>query len=330
MPFLVYQYITINKLNNDEIPLRIMETYKNKMFLNQKKHSFLKKNMNAPSILRYLERVSLCNSLEVKGSMTIEAALVFPLFLFLILSLLSAINIICLQSNMTMALRETGLPMSAYGYVFRTIEHNNNLDLSGEITNIGFSQIYVAGEIKNYLGKNYLDHSPLTRGSNAMNFSFSSILDSNDVIDLVALYQVEPEFNMLPIPPLRLFSRFYARAWTGYDVEGGQSQGAEQEINVFITPEGDAYHKYKDCSHLNLTIQGVSGEQITQLYNESGEKYSPCLNCKERITSGKVFITSYGNKYHRSINCSGIKRTIEVIPISKAEGRYPCSRCSKN
>ena len=35
------------------------------------------------------------------------------------------------------------------------------------------------------------------------------------------------------------------------------------------------------------------------------------------------------NKYHTDLNCSGIKRTIEMIRLSDVEGKGACSKCWK-
>ena len=51
----------------------------------------------------------------IKGSMTVEAAVVLPLFLFFFISLSSSVEMIRLHGNISLALMETGNKISYYG-----------------------------------------------------------------------------------------------------------------------------------------------------------------------------------------------------------------------
>ncbi len=110
------------------------------------------------------------------------------------------------------------------------------------------------------------------------------------------------------------------RAWIGF------TELELQETYVYITPEGSVYHLYADCTHLDLSIQRVMIATARISKNEYGESYQKCQLCEEPF-GGWVYITSEGNRYHSIRSCSGLKRTIRQVPLSKTGGRNGCLRC---
>ena len=77
---------------------------------------------------------------------------------------------------------------------------------------------------------------------------------------------------------------------------------------------------------LDLSIRMASGEEVSSLRNESGGKYYACEHCGGG-SGGAVYITSYGDRYHSSLSCSGLKRTVYAVPLSEAVGKGACSKC---
>lgn len=121
-----------------------------------------------------------------------------------------------------------------------------------------------------------------------------------------------------------------ARAWTGrssdYAAEGGSGYEAEY---VYVTENGTVYHTSSACTHINLSISPAEYASVSVLRNENGEKYSACEKCSDHAGSGDtVYITQYGNRYHSSISCSGLKRSVRLVDISKISGMEECDRCA--
>ncbi len=118
----------------------------------------------------------------------------------------------------------------------------------------------------------------------------------------------------------------YIRKWTGYDVMS-TDVGREEEEYVYITESGVVYHRSRNCSHLKVSISVVNYTEVSQTRNYYGQKYKPCEKCANGKSTGLIFITDKGDKYHNSASCSGLKRTIQTVPLSKVGARGPCSLC---
>ena len=65
--------------------------------------------------LSYGKRVTFC--ISRKGSLTVEAALVLPLFFFAVLTLLNLMEVCRLQGMVNMSLQESAETLGTYGYV---------------------------------------------------------------------------------------------------------------------------------------------------------------------------------------------------------------------
>lgn len=284
-------------------------------------YSFSLKNiikMTTPKV--HQKRVSL-SGFSLRASMTVEAALVFSLFLLAVLNLMSVLEFIRLQSNMETALHQVGKKMTIYGYAY----DKSGLKLEEyPLSSVLFSYSYVKSGIENYVGKEYLNHTVLKNGSNGIYYGHSKIME-NDLIDIVALYEVSGLLSYKGLKGVPMFSRFYGHVWNGYDVEL-QGEEKEEETYVFITPTGTVYHRNRNCTYLNPSVEIVYYEDVKKRRNESGALYYACEQCGNKKNT-VVYITDYGNRYHTSLDCSGLKRTVYAIPLSEVGGRSPCSKC---
>jgi hypothetical protein len=288
--------------------------------------------------------------LPLQAVMTVEAALVLPLFLFFMSNVLFIFDMIRLQSGMTAALHEAGKQMAEYSYFYRyalsdlmniqageaDYEGETGADL-GTVGNAALSfvlsQTYVRSQVNSMLGTGYLDHTCLEGGSGGISYLRSSILlgepgSGSDIVDLVADYRVRPLFRMFGLKDFSMQSRFYAHAWVGYGVgEITDEEEKEKEETVYITETGTVYHKDRGCTYLNPSVRSVNVSELAGMRNKGGGRYYPCEICDPQ-SAGTVVITSDGNRYHSSAACPGLKRTIYAVPLSSVEGEMPaCSKC---
>jgi hypothetical protein len=76
-----------------------------------------------------------------------------------------------------------------------------------------------------------------------------------------------------------------------------------------------------------LSIREVDSEALGTLRNRSGEIYHACEYCGGGEMGSCVYITNEGNRYHNSLSCSGLKRTVTEITRADAKNMKPCSKC---
>lgn len=112
----------------------------------------------------------------------------------------------------------------------------------------------------------------------------------------------------------------YVKDWTGSDI-------TESGKKVYITKNGEVYHRTKECSHLIINISKITVEQAIEGFN--GRKYSRCSNCtsKGMNVGDYVFVTGDGDRYHADLKCNSITRRVIEIDISQVGDKRPCSGC---
>ncbi|MBD5507604.1 MAG: hypothetical protein HDR05_06050 [Lachnospiraceae bacterium] len=256
--------------------------------------------------------------------MTLEAAFALPFFLFAVLNILFAVNIIGMQSRLQAAMHQVGNKMAFAGYSY---ENTVSGVLPESLVSVALSEGYARGQILEYVGRSYLEQSCVKGGSGGISFAGSSVMGTDDLIDLKVSYRVRPFVELLGFDGFWMSQRYYGRAWTGYDVTGSISDITQEDPMVYITETGEVYHLDRNCTYLNPSVEAVSAESVSGRRNTSGAKYTACGFCGGAGGGKEVYITSYGSSYHRQITCPGLKRTIYTVPLSEVGTRRRCSKC---
>lgn len=252
-----------------------------------------------------------------KGSLTVEAACVLPLFLY---SMIAALYfLVAIQAELCVAteLGEAGCELAVRAY---SMEEGAGLEAVKE----GLSVAYVKGRIAEKLRQEKEGLSVIKGGAGGVSL-FGSSFPENEMIQLKASYRVRIP---MPIPGLGEFSvlqKGSVRAWTG---RTGTKEAAaqEEETQVYITASGSVYHLDEACTHIRLSVKRVGKERLSVLRNRDGGKYYPCESCAD-TTGNLVFITEAGDRYHSTLTCRGLKRAVTKVPLSQLKGWRVCTRC---
>lgn len=276
-----------------------------------------------------------------KGALTVEAALVFPIFIFAVIAFLSLFQIMIIQGRVQWALMETSLEASRYAYIYQDVmgeeqtgnEQGNNSyqSLLGHLVDGGFYQQCFNQYMRDGEGKWLYNQTFLTGN---ISFLQSEFLQDGEHIDVIASYQIKLPIQILQGKTYTFVQRSRVRGFigtTGFGAGNGNANtGSAEDTIVYITDTGTVYHRSAECTHLKLSISSVNFSEISQLRNEYGSKYKPCEICVKTAKiadSNSVYIAKEGNRYHNDKNCSGLKRTVIEVKLSEVGGRPPCSRC---
>lgn len=292
-----------------------------------------------------IKRISLfiSSTKKLRAGMTVEAAEAVPLFLFFFINLSSAMEMMRLHSKLQLALWEVGNRMTVYGSVLdsgfskdtddaEAVWDAGDVDVQDaeqitedsiwmELAGVAWSYIYVKNQLIEYLGKDYLENSPITRGADGLQFAESDIWESQDCFEIVLTYQVSPMSGMSAFMPFCMANKYYGHLWNGYEIPQG-------ETPVYVAENGVVYHLSRDCTHLQLSVRKVSREEARSSRNEQGKIYTACSKCGGSADND-VYITDEGECYHEISSCPGLKRTVSCMWISEAESLSVCKRCKQ-
>ena len=265
--------------------------------------------------LNYSERPYLytsnlySNTYTLKGSMTIEASIGFPLFMIMVSFLLSIISVLYLQLSMQIALEETVRKSSKTAYIsslFLSLDEENQqniLDLEPSITrNIATSLIsatYLQTSFNNEDNKKLINSPLIIDGEKGISFYSSSIDLDEGIADIVLNYKVK-----LPFLPEKLFNfnltnRCYIHLYTGKELAKKQNPA---DSYVYFTSYGKVFHFNRYCQYLLNYTDAVS-------YKNIDPDIPGCSKCvklsseqlKEQNTI--VYLTKSREFFHTSLDC---------------------------
>lgn len=244
-----------------------------------------------------------------KASVTVEAALAIPIFLFAVLSLVYLLEIQSIRTSIRIA-AQSAAKTAAEDVV--TLPAVNVFKLKSDIVNS--------------IGSERIERSILSGGSSGIHCSKSYMSLLTGEIRVTVEYAVKLPFPRFTNLTAKFKEEMKIKGWTGYSKRDGNMEG---EQIVYITDTALVYHENYQCTYLQLSIRFVPYSELSGIRNEDGGRYHKCGKCVHGSTMAGVYITSTGGKYHNSLTCSGLKRTIRTMKKSEVGTLGGCSRCSK-
>lgn len=256
--------------------------------------------------------------------MSIEAVVIIPIFVCFMVFIMFLFRVLQVQITMEKALRYTAETLAVTAY--DTYDEEEKM-AKGEAVDLVAAELLLLSKLDEYnCPTSFIDGGKM--GISLL----SSEFDGED-IKLKASYDMTPMVNFFGRLTYHFVQCSVARKWIG-DGEIGDASGDNNENDdwVYITTNGTVYHLTRGCHYLDLSIREVAGSNVHNERNASGSKYTVCPMCKKNTWKTFVYITDYGESYHSSLTCSGLKRTIMMIRKKEAinKGFGCCSKCAAN
>ena len=256
---------------------------------------------------------SACRSF--KGSFTVEAAFLLPMVIIVL-----AIFVFCFQIFRVEMAVQNALDQVVREVAVEEGRAQVREDALAEVS--GLASVLTAGiKTRELMRSAGMGFSVVTGGESGVIITVRELDD--DYIKLQASYRISIPFKYFGERTFKIRQQAVARKWTGRTTDYENDESSEW---VYITKNGTVYHRDRECSYLNPSIQSVSFSTVAGLRNESQAKYYPCEVCGAN-PGAIVYITNYGTKYHTDQNCPGLKRTIYHVRLDEVSGRGACSKC---
>ena len=285
--------------------------------------------------INYSERPYLCTSSnpKLKGSLTIEASIAFPIFIMVSYTLISIISVLNLQLSMQIALEETVRDTSKSAYItslFLRADENDKTEICEKdpsITEHLTASFISSSLLKSSFTKNNnsIVNSPLIKnGENGISFLSTSIDLDAGIADVIMSYQVNLPFIPEGFYHINLTNRCYVHLYTGRELSKNQ---ATTDTYVYYTSYGNVFHFNRYCQYLLDYTEAINYKKVNPIISSCKE----CVNqTKDELNTNNpiVYITESKRCYHLSLNCPGFTGNVFRTQYSSLnETDKICEKC---
>lgn len=262
---------------------------------------------------KYAWRTFLFSSTQ--GSITVEAALVIPLFTFFLVTMIYFFNIMYIQITFQSAMEEAARKVSSIAYMYE----DNDYSVLSEIL---MKKIFLTDDVKKIADSSYIKN-----GSDGIKNIPISITGNSDDIDFVISYNIKLPFISDNIVSIKVNQRVLFHPFTGVDIHGETGDFSQ---TVYVTAEGDVYHTNKYCSYLTHYHEIFFMEGDDPVTWENAKGYTSCTLCADGVALGpNCFLARESKVYHTDIHCIYIDRIIYEITMDEIGSLSLCTRCRK-
>lgn len=276
-------------------------------------------------------------SARLKASLTVEASIVLPLFIFMMLILLFPLKLMEEERRLQNTAENIGRQLAAAEYIKTAGD-----ELIKDKGSIGEK---LSGTV-NVVEKGAVIGIILAEANNADTIAFPVIGSETAVFsdadgDDPAMFRVDLDYRLkLPfstytIPALHKSMTVSRRAWIGAEGGRGRSryggddfEADDEDRMVYLGKTSSVYHDDPNCHYLSNVMKAADASDMDSMRNESGGKYHACPSCNPGKT-GTVYYFASGTAYHSSEHCKAITSYSRAVRLREVKNMRACSYCGR-
>ncbi len=159
----------------------------------------------------------------------------------------------------------------------------------------------------------------------------SKYLADGETITVTLDYDYRLPFSLFGLGSLHQSVTASRRAWIGR-AQSGLSAGTAEEADaedeiVYVGKSSTRYHSSPSCHYLSNSLTQVPFSSLADLRNAGGGKYAPCARCARGVRDGTVYVSPSGGAYHSDPDCSSLRAYARAVRRSEVAHLGPCSYC---
>lgn len=265
------------------------------------------------------------------ASLTVEAALAFPVFFFAVMYLIQMFAVLQAELAVAKAGIASARDAAAFSYVAERLADGENA--AAEKLFALFDKKIVRDGAFTAVFYGRCDKESLKRAGVAQGLGgiWVDTSKEEETVRLCVSYRVKPENVLFPERQSYYCLRLVYRNWTGEGKTAGKKEESTGQNMVYLAENATVYHLDKNCTYINIKINAVMSGKIGEKRNASGAKYYACEFCEPVLRENEmVYVTTYGTRYHAVSSCSVIERNPRECPLEEAEKQYrACKKCGQ-
>lgn len=252
-----------------------------------------------------------------KGYITVEASMIVPLFLFFMLGMSGLYMTVMAEAHIHQALASAVDYVAQCSYLENKLLFNKNADQKNSVFSVEelVDVVVIKQKLHTYIGNDYYVDRMIAGGKSGIVITVESDVANEKIMLVTARYFTKISLPLLGTYSIPLSNQIKQKAFVGFSKE----EYINSDYYVYVTPNREAYHMRRDCTHLVLDIKSV--------LEKYKNRYVPCYYCGIQATGGRIYVTKENSVYHSTRDCVGLKRTVTREKLSAVKGIGACSRC---
>ena len=267
----------------------------------------------------------------LRASLTLEAALVLPVFLFAMYLLILPMRMMDTSRKMLCICEAVCRNAAAGSYLLQREEIS--VGEKGDAA----QTTAAAQDVQTVLREKAVGLLAATCAAEQLDDNFvediqfwrSRCMDDGEIITVTLDYRYRLPFSILGLTSLPQHVTASHRAWIGESRDSSSSQtgNSGDDTLVYIGRHSTRYHRTSGCHYLSNNLTPVPFSAVSAKKNSGGASYHACPRCAKGCSSGTVYIMPSGTAYHTDPDCSAIRAYVRAVPKSSVEHLGACSYC---